>query len=930
MYDKKRNYIKNNNVKNFTTVLKIAPAFLLASTIIHAQTNDSVTKEKKIEEVVLIGYGKQKKSDLTGSITSISSKDFNGGATSADQLIQGKAPGVSITGNGGAPGAGSTIRIRGGASLNALNDPLYVIDGVPIDAGTINGAANPLALINPNDIESFDILKDASATAIYGNRASNGVIIITTKKGSTGPFRINFSTVASVSTKMGNVDVLDANEYRTYMKRIAQTNQTVNNYLSKLGSANTNWQDLIFQDAWGTDNNLSLSGGVKGLPYRLSLGYNDQNGILRTNSFRRSSLGLNLSPKFLDNHLSLNLNFKGTFTDNRFANAGAIGAAQYFDPTQPAYSADGSYMGYYEWMNNGSININATRNPLGLLYGKRDVSSVWRTLTNAQIDYKLHFLPDLHLNLNVGYDYTKSNGAVTNYAGYGSAVVNSKGGSWNEYTQEKKNKLLETYFNYTKDISSINTKVDITGGYSYQSFEYDTPPTIVYYTNGVPDDPTLAAAGKLVLLSFYGRGIITFNNKYILTGTIRRDGSSRFYNGSRDNLWGNFASGAFAWKIKEEGFLKNSSTVSDLKLRLGYGQTGQQDILGYYPSYANYTISQGASQYQFGSAFFPMYRPAIYNPNLVWETTNTANVGLDFGFVKNRIYGNVDVYQKNTKDLLATVPIPAGNFSNKNTLNVGKMEIKGIEASITFVPVKKENLTWDFNINATHYKSEVTDLGPNFPEGFAMRASSGNITGGTDQWILANSVGKPANSFYVYQQVYDASGKPIEGVYVDRNGDGIINDNDRYFYKSVNPDVSLGFNTKLNYKKWDFALSMRAVLGNYVYNNSASNSSVQSLASNEYLQNINSLSADYNFTAPQLYSDIFVENASFLRLDNVNVGYNFGEVFGAKSNLKVYALLQNVFVITKYKGVDPEIFGNVDNGFYQRPKVYSLGFNFQF
>lgn len=917
-------------MKNFTTVLKIAPAFLLASSMIHAQTKDSITKEKKIEEVVLIGYGKQKKSDLTGSITSVSSKDFNGGATSADQLIQGKAPGVTITGNGGAPGAGSTIRIRGGASLNALNDPLYVIDGIPVDTGTTNGAANPLALINPNDIESFDILKDASATAIYGNRASNGVIIITTKKGSTGKFRINFSTVTSLSTKMGNVDVLDADEYRSYMHRIAETNQTVQNYLPKLGTANTNWQDLIYQKAWGTDNNLSLSGGIKGLPYRLSVGYTDQNGLLRTNSFRRSSLSLNLSPKFLDNHLTTNINFKGTFTDNQFGNAGAIGAAQYFDPTQPAYSTDGSYNGYYEWMNNGSININATRNPLGLLYGKRDVSSVWRALTNAQIDYKVHFLPDLHLNVNVGYDYTKSNGAVTNYDGYGSAAVNSKGGSWNKYSQEKKNKLLETYFNYTKEISSIKTKVDITGGYSYQSFEYDTPPTIVYYTRGIPDDPTLAAAGKLVLLGFYGRGIVTFDNKYILTGTIRRDGSSRFFNGTKDNVWGNFASGAFAWKVKEESFLKNSNTVSDLKLRLGYGQTGQQDIGGYYPSYANYTISQGASQYQFGSTFYTMYRPAIYNENLKWETTNTANAGLDFGFLNNRISGSFDVFQKNTRDLLATVPIAAGNFSNKNTLNVGKMEIKGLEASITLVPIKKENLTWDVNFNASHYKSKVTDLGVNFPEGFAMRSSSGNIAGGTDQWILANSVGQPANSFYVYQQVYDASGKPIEGVYVDRNNDGVINDKDRYFYKSINPDVTLGFNTKLNYKKWDFSMTMRAVLGNYVYNNSASNSSVQSLATNEYIQNINSLSADYNFTAPQYYSDIFVENASFLRLDNVNVGYNFGEVFGPKSNLKVYALLQNVFVITKYKGVDPEIFGNVDNGFYQRPKVYSVGFNFQF
>ena len=919
-------------VRNYMTVLKIAPAFLLAGTMAHAQVRDTTARERKIDEVVLIGYGKQKKEDLTGSVNSVSSKNFNSGATSADQLIQGKAPGVSITGNSGAPGAGATIRIRGGASLNALNDPLYVIDGVPVDTGGINGASNPLALINPNDIESFDILKDASATAIYGNRASNGVILITTKRGSSGKFRINFSTVASVSTKMGNVDVLDGDQYRAYMNTVAATNATVANLLGKLGTENTNWQNLIYQPAWGTDNNLSLSGGVKWLPYRLSLGYTDQNGILRTNNFRRSSLGINLTPKFFDNHLSVTLNAEGTFTDNRFGNGDAIRAAQQFDPTQPVYdySTKGNAVSnYWEWyLSTGSLNLNATANPLGAIYGKRDVSSVWRALSNIQLDYKFHFLPDLHLNVNAGYDYLKSTGAVTNYGAYRNQQVGGKGESWNEYSQEKKNKILEVFLNYVKTVGFL--RMDLLAGHSFQTFEYDTPSTIVYYSNAVPGNASVYQAGKLALESYYGRAIFTLWNKYILTGTFRRDGSSRFYNTTRDHLWGNFASGAFAWKIKEESFLKDSDVVSDLKLRVGYGQTGQQDIGGYYPAFANYTPSSGSSQYQFGNSYYNMYRPEIYNPDLRWETTTTANAGLDFGFVRNRVFGSIDVYDKNTDDLQAIVNIPAGNFSNKNTLNIGSMNVKGIEANLTVVPVKTENTNWELNVNATHFKSKIKDLGPNYTEGQAMRSSMGNITGATDQWILANSVGRPANSFYVFQQVYDASGKALDGVYVDRNGDGKINENDRYYYKSVNPDLTLGFSSRLNYKKWDFSFALRAVIGNYVYNNSVSNSAQQNLATNEYLQNMTVLGSENNFKTIQLYSDMFVENASFLRLDNINLGYNFGDVFGPGSNLKVYTLLQNVFVLSKYNGVDPEIFGNVDNGYYQRPHVYSVGLNFQF
>ena len=906
-------------MKNFTTVLKIAPAFLLASSMMHAQTQDSTTKEKKIEEVVLIGYGKQKKEDLTGSITSITSKDFNGGATSPAQLIQGKTPGVQITTNSGAPGAGSSIRIRGIGSLNGSQAPLVVIDGVPQDFNGISGASDPLSLINPNDIETFDILKDASATAIYGNRASNGVILVTTKKGTAGKFKINFSTIASVSTKMGNVDVLNADEFRSFVDQYATAP-----YRAKLGSANTNWQDLIYQQAWGTDNNLSLSGGVKGLPYRLSIGYNEQNGIVKTNSFRRSSVGLNLSPKYFDNHLSFNVNAKGTFTDNQFPAGGVIGSATYFDPTQPVYSGNSNYGGYYEWLLNGGLNVNANANPLGQLEGTRDVSSVWRFLGNVQADYKFHFLPDLHFNVNAGYDYSKSNGSTTVSPLYKSGFAN--GGSFREYSQEKKNRLLETYFSYVKNITAIKTNVDLTAGYSYQSFENFVPyaPTFTGVNTPLPG---FDFAAKQVLLSFFGRGIFTINNKYIISASIRRDGSSKFFNGTKDNVWGDFIGVSGAWKINEENFLKDSG-INTLKLRAGWGQTGNQEIGGNYPSFAAYNLSQGGAQYQFGNQYYFMYRPQIYNPLLTWETTETSNLGLDFGFAKNRVSGSIDIFDKKVKDLLGYVPIAAGDLSNFNNLNVGNMRVKGIEASLTVIPVKTENTTWEVSGNITHYNSEVTKLVNGANDNYNVQI--GAISGGVGNTIQAHAVGYQPYSFYVYQQVYDANGKPLEGVYVDRNNDGQISASDKYYNHSTQPDAILGFNTKFTHKNFDVGFSARAVLGNYVYNNAASNSSLQSASTNEYLQNVYSTAGQYQFGTPQLFSDIYIEDASFFRLDNINAGYNFKGIFNNKGNLRVYALLQNVFVITKYSGIDPEIFGNIDNGYYQMPKVYSLGFNFQF
>jgi iron complex outermembrane receptor protein len=738
---------------------------------------------------------------------------------------------------------------------------------------------------------------------------------------------VNFSSVASVSSKMGNVDVLSADEFRDFVNTYASAA-----YKAKLGTANTNWQDLIYQDAWGTDNNFAFSGGIKGLPYRLSVGYNEQNGIVRTNSFKRTSVGLNLNPKFFDNHLSVNVSAKGTFTDNRFADAGVIKSATYFDPTQSVYSGNSNYGGYYEWLLGSGLNVNSNANPLASLMAIHDVSSVTRGLGNIQLDYKFHFLPDLHFNVNAGYDYTKSDGLKTIDARY-KAGFNDQG-SANSYSMEKKNKLLETYFNYVKNISAINTGVDITAGYSYQDFKTVIPGSVSYKGNA-PTQIGNDFESQNTLISFYGRAIFTIADKYIISGSLRRDGSSRFFNGTKDNLWGNFPGVSVAWKLNEESFIKNISSISTLKLRAGWGKTGQQELPGLdankpnnYPAYAAYNPSGSGAYYQFGEQYYYMFRANIYNPYLTWETTTTKNIGLDYGFMNNRIIGSIDLFRKDTEKLLVDSPIAAGDLSNHNLLNVGNMKNKGIEGSITVIPVKNDKTTWELSFNATHYKPEVTKLLERADAAFNIPV--GGIEGGSGNTIQAHAVGYSPNAFWVYQQVYDTNGKPVDGVYVDRNGDGKIDTSDKYYYKSTTPDAILGFSTKLSVKDWDFGLSARAILGNYVYNNAAANSSLQSASTNEYLQNVHATAPVYQFQVPQYFSDLYVENASFLRLDNVNIGYNFGEIFTKGSNLKVYAMAQNVFVITKYSGIDPEVFGGIDNGYYQMPRIYSLGFNFQF
>jgi len=897
-----------------------------------------------LNEVVVIGYGTRMKKDLTGAVTNITAKDFNKGTiTTPEQLIAGKVAGVQITSNGGAPGAGSTIRIRGGASLNASNDPLIVVDGVPLapnrnpdGTSSISGSSDPLSMINPNDIESMNILKDASATAIYGSRASNGVIIITTKKGKSGKPRFNFTTQNSLSTLPKEADVLSPAEFRNYVNTHGTPAQ-----IAIMGNASTDWQKEIYDNAFTTDNNLSVSGSYKVLPYRVSLGYLNQDGILRTGNLKRTSAAINLSPRFLDDHLKIDLNLKGTLSHWRYADESAIGNAVRFDPTQPVLSGDKRFGGYFEWLDPSSttgLRKLAPFNPVGVLEQKEDKSDVQRSIGNIQFDYKLHFLPDLHVNVNLGYDVSKGEGTIYIPDSAASAYLRSPdakhGGVNNQYKQNKSNTLLETYLNYVKEFKSIYSRIDAIAGYSYQDFSttnYNFPDqTTDGFVISTPSFPFDKPENRLI--SFYGRVNYTYKGKYLLTGTLRRDGSSRF---SEDNRWSMFPSGAFAWRLKDEEFLRNSTTVSDLKLRLGYGETGQQEGIGNYDYIPRYALANQQAQYQFGNRFDSLYRPAGYNPNLKWEQTATYNVGLDYGFLNNRITGSIDFYVKKTTDLLSVIDQPAGtNFSNKILANIGDMENKGVEFTINTQIIRNKSVTWDFGFNVTYNENKITKLtftnDPTFPGNLV-----GGIAGGVGSTIQIQSVGYPKNSFYVYQQVYDKSGKPIEGLFEDRNRDGLVNNNDLYRYKSPDPKAFLGAYSNVNWNKWSAGFSLRANIGNYMYNNRFSNTGVQRNIIDPlgFLANGSRNLLETNFTGngdQYLLSDYYVENASFLRMDYINVGYNAGDLVSSHTNLRIGANVQNVFTVTKYKGLDPEVSGGIDNNFYPRPRTFSLSLSLDF
>ena len=898
-----------------------------------AQSDLSVTMistQGTLNEVVVVGYGTQRKRDLSGAVATVSSKDFVKGALQTpEQLIAGKVAGVQITPNSGAPGSGSRIRIRGGASLNASNDPLIVIDGVPVDNGGISGATNPLNLINPNDIETFTILKDPSAAAIYGSRASNGVILITTKKGKKGKTRFNFSAQGFVQTPSGKVDVLSADDVRSIVTAKGTPAQ-----VALLGKESTDWQDQVFRNAFAQDFNLSATGafGDGKFPFRISGGYLNQDGILKTGNFQRLTGAINLSPSFFNNKLKVDLNLKGARTTNAFANEGAIGNAVTFDPTKPIRSGSQRYGGYWEWTDPDGLPTQlSNRNPVGLLNDRTNTSEVYRSIGNIQFDYQLPFLKGLRANLNLGYDVSQGSGLNTTSDSAASSY--RRQGNFSPYFQQRTNKLMDFYLNYVRSFGdNINSRVDFTAGTGYQDFEFYSfnHPDRRFNGDLVPgsEPEFLSQAPGYTMISYYGRLVYTLADKYTVTLNARTDGTSKF---SKESRWGFFPSAAVAWQISEENFLKNSKVVSNLKLRAGYGVTGQQDGIPFYGYIPVYSISNDQAQYQLGNSFVNMLRPGAYDADLRWETTTNINAAIDFGFIDNRINGTLEGFIRKTEDLLSTVPIPAGsNFTNQLFTNVGNIESKGLEITINTVPVRTKNVEWDVGVNFTYVVPEITNLLVNEDPNFTGVAVGG-ISGGTGNTIQRHIVGQRPASFYVYKQIYDGNNKPIEGLYEDLNRDGIINEKDLYIYQSPEARYFLGVTSNVTLNRFSAGFVMRGSIGNYMYDNVNSNNGV-------YRQLVNPLgflangTKDYlhtGFFNNQYFSDYYMKNASFLRMDNINFGYDAGEVM-KNVRLRITANIQNAFVITKYGGLDPEISGGIDNTIYPRPRTYVLGFNFDF
>lgn len=939
---------------------------------VDGRTSINVTMQENsvmLNEVVAIGYGTVKKSDATGSVAVIKPDEIEAGlATSVQDMLVGQTPGVVVTQAGG-PEGGGTIRIRGGSSLTASNDPLIVVDGVPLSNAGMGGLGNSLGMISPENIESMTILKDASATAIYGSRASNGVIIITTKKGKSGKPTVNFAANLYVNTARKTWKVLDANQFRSLLE-----SRGMDAALAATGDANTDWQDEVLRTTVSSDYSLSVGGTAGWLPYHAEISYTNNNGIIKTSKMDRVTMGFNLSPKFFDNHLSVNANVKGYYIRNNFGDAGALSSAISFDPTHPVRSNEpivsGNsgfqylYNGYYEVHNNGTLNDNAALNPMGLLEQRDNHANVYRSNGNLQLDYSLHFLPDLHLNLNLGYDVMKSN-LVDNWAANSATAYKNHehyGGAYNfDQYQFRSNTLLNFYLNYKKEVESIYSNFDVTAGYDWQRFYNDghytgangnsgyrvspglNTPTYLgkneagqqtygvtinestipllgqnFQNDGVSPDGDYHWADRYQLLSFFGRLNYTFKDRYLLTVTVRGDATSRF---AKDKRWGVFPAVALGWKINQEAWMQGAAGwLSDLKLRLGWGKTGQQEIGETINYMALYAIASPSVSYPNGTNgwYLPVYARG-YNPDLTWETTTSWNAGLDFGFLNNRITGSIEYYKRKTTDLLAYVAVPAGSSTtNMLNRNIGSLENYGVEFNIAAKPIVTNDFTWTLSYNVGWNHNEITELTTG-----ASQLKTGGISGGNGNTVQIHAEGHPASSFYLFQQVYDESGAPLEGVYVDQNGDGQIDDSDKIINKSPDPKVTMTFGSQFRYKKWDLGFNIRASIGNYVYNNVLSTKAVYNDLFTYGLNNV--VENDYYFEQPRYMSDYYLRNASFVRCDNITLGYTWDNLLNDKLRLRLFGAVQNPFVITKYKGVDPEVFGGIDNSVYPRATTYSLG-----
>lgn len=931
-------------VSSADAIVEISCIGYATQTFVASQVPATVTLGEDTEfldEVVVIGYGTVKKEDMTGSVATVEADAINKGMISSPaDLLKGKSAGVVVTPGSGQPGSGSTIRIRGGSSLSATNDPLIIVDGLPISNDAISGMGDVLSSINPNDIESFSVLKDASATAIYGSRASNGVIIITTKKGAkttTNVPQVNFDFQTSVSHVSKYVDVMDADTYRAFVQSQVDAGVVAPEAMNAMGTANTNWQKEIYQVAPSYEGNLSLAGRVAlgnagVLPYRVSGGFLAQDGVLMTDHMNRGTVAVNLTPSLFDQHLTINLNGKGVFTSNSWANQGAIGAANRMNPTLPVYDENG-INGYYTWYApNGSVNTMATMNPVALLMDKTDQSHANRFIGNAQFDYKIHGFEDLRVNLNLGIDYASSGGFVETPVGSEQSyhsTSQSGSGSHKDYTYKRIDKTLEAYIAYNKDINKHH--VDAMAGYSWQHFYNESTSYEYKLTDNSALSDKLNPKGELFLVSFFGRANYSYDNRYMVTATIRRDGTSRFQN----NKWGLFPSVALGWNIANEGFLKDNDVLTALKFRASWGQTGQQGVGGYYDSQAKYYTNLLGSYYMFGGQVVNPLTALGYNADLKWETTTTYNVGFDFGFLNDRITMGLDGYVRETKDLLNKIPVPAlGNLTNELNTNIGSLVNKGVEFEFNAMAIDTKDWTWSIGGNIAYNKTQITKLtaSENNKEGVGV----GDISGGIGNKIQMHQVGFPPYAFYVYEQVYDSEGRPIEGEYVDRDGDGSITADDRYFYRKPAPDVTFGLNTTLTYKNWTLAASGHGSVGNWVYNNVASDGEmIADCWTNNFNSNRLNSAAWSNFKQACYLSDYYVRDASFFKIDNITLGYTFPQLFKSASldramGLNIFATVQNVATFTKYDGLDPEVYSGIDNNLYPRPRTYVLGVKLNF
>lgn len=874
---------------------------------------------QKMDEVVIIGYGTTKKKDGTGSFTTVKPDALNKGlqATVLDALV-GKVSGVNIVPGSGAPGSVGTIRIRMGASLSANNDPLVVIDGVPVESAS-------LSFINPNDIETYTVLKDASATAIYGSRASNGVIIITTKKGSkNGGMRIAYNSNFTQSEVRGYYNNLSGDQYRdafsTHAIGVPAT--------FKLGNSNTNWQKEIYRTAFGMDHNLSFTGSIKEIPYRISGGYLNQEGVLRENNYERYTVGIGLSPKFLDKHLSVDVNVKASVENEDPASTGEIGGAISFDPTRPVHAnyPNDMGLGYYMWLDsNGKAIPLSSINPASNLVLTDKLNKTKRSIGNIILDYKIHGFEDLHLNLNLGYDVLKKDySEFTPDKAPSMYTSNNNDGTGREYQKQDNNKnyIFSSYANYTKDITEKHN-INAMAGYEWQKFGYENHDQTI---KGYPT-PAYQDEDALYLLSFFGRVNYSFDQKLLVTATLRADGSSRF---APENQWGYFPSVAVGYKLSEESFLKNIESLSNLKLRLSYGQTGQQDIGGYHPYLATYTVSQDQARYQFGSDWVNMYRPNGYDPNIKWETTTTYNIGLDYGFFNNRVSGTIDIYKRYTSDLLNNIAVPAGsNFTNLIQTNIGNMKGKGMEFGLNVIPVKTKDLEWTFSGNFTYSMSEITKL--NIIDREDSYVKTGSVSRNDFQ---INKVGELPNTFFLLHQAYDDNGKPLDGKYIGKDGSVTTSTTDTNKYitgKSSRTPYYYGLSTRLLYKKWDFGINGHGSFGNYVFNYQEAQQSLSSLyGASGISSNISEAALDKGFTQAQYFSDIYLENGAFFKFDNITAGFTLDKISTALKSLRLAFSMQNVLTITKYTGIDPEVFNGLDSNTYQRPRIYTISLNANF